>query len=144
MLNIARELMGQLRKFFREKKITRSTQWEGEFAEREKEERERSSSSGSVVWLGRMERRDREREREEEDRQDNYVNYRSIFNRRSGYNYNDLFEPCLSRLTKRVRLREEAGGGTALSRELFLVTQGIPSDFDSPISARFYGIIVLL
>lgn len=25
------------------------------------------------------------REREEEDRQDNYVNYRSIFNRRSGY-----------------------------------------------------------
>lgn len=30
--------------------------------------------------------------REEEDRQNNNVNYQSIFNKRSGYKYNDLFK----------------------------------------------------
>lgn len=65
---------------------------------------------------------------EEEDRQDNCVNYRSIFNRRSGYKYNDLLKLRLASLAPQPEsdAREAAG----FSAEIFLAC-------DAFVSTRF-------
>lgn len=58
--------------------------------------------------------------REEKDRQDNYVNYWSIFNRRSGYKYNDLLKLCFA-LFAQLDSDARKAAGFSTKREILFI-----------------------